>query len=113
MIDLSQINKVYLYPGVTDFRKGLNGLLTLIGNNNIEEGNLYIFCNSKFNSIKIVEIDKQSMWLYQKKLSKNKFLFPGSGSTTLITKNELEILINGASLKERIEPKKVAKIALF
>lgn len=33
MFNLSKVDKIYLYPGATDFRKDINGLSILVGKN--------------------------------------------------------------------------------
>jgi len=45
MVDLSKINKVFLFPGITDMRLGINGLRNNIPD--IENDCLYVFCNRK------------------------------------------------------------------
>ena len=58
MIDLSSINNIYLFAGAADFRKGIVGLsgLILVSYPNITDrlDNLFIFCNSARNQIKIL-----------------------------------------------------------
>ena len=49
MIDLETIDKVYLYPGSTDLRKGMNALSYLVGELEKEDHlhKLFLFCNRK------------------------------------------------------------------
>ena len=55
MVDLSKINKVFLFPGITDMRLGINGLRNNIPD--IENDCLYVFCNRTKTSIKIIEVN--------------------------------------------------------
>lgn len=86
MIDLNNISHIYLYPGSTDMRFGINGLRKLI--DNIENNSLYIFCSHNKRTIKIIETTFDSIWLYQKKLFKNKFIYPSIKNDEMIDKND-------------------------
>jgi len=72
MVDLSKINKVFLFPGITDMRLGINGLRNNIPD--IENDCLYVFCNRTKTSIKIVKVNDYDCCLYQLKLFKGKFM---------------------------------------
>lgn len=112
MINLNNVKNIYLYPGKTDFRKGINGLSLLI-EDELEVGSLYLFCNYNLTEIKILEVEEDAIWLYQKKLFKNKYQFPKYGNTSLITKDEINLIINGVNLVNKIECKESAKRAIF
>lgn len=69
MIDLAYIDRVYLFHGVTDFRKGISGLYRLVLDSfqkNDMKNSLFLFCNKKRDSIKILEVLDTGIWLYQK-----------------------------------------------
>jgi len=102
MLDLTKIEHVYLYPGVTDFRNGLYGLRKLIGDE-IKEKSIYVFANKALTQIKIIEIEPSAMWLYQKKLNRGKFMFPKVGDKTELTKKEISLIIEGITLINKIE----------
>ena len=77
MIDLSKIEGIYLYSGYTDLRMSINGLSILAQSlYKLDElkHKLFIFCSKKKDNIKIIELDYDGFWLYQKKLFKGKFL---------------------------------------
>jgi len=71
MVDLSKIDKVFLFLGITDMRLGINGLRNNIPD--IENDCLYVFCNRTKTSIKIIEVNNYGYWLYQRKLFKVNF----------------------------------------
>ena len=54
MIDLETIDKVYLYPGSTDLRKGMNALSYLVGELEKEEVNID---ENKKEDSEIINID--------------------------------------------------------
>lgn len=70
MIDLETIDKVYLYPGSTDLRKGMNALSYLVGELEKEDHlhKLFLFCNRKEKMIKIYEKDETGNWMYLNRL---------------------------------------------
>lgn len=105
MIDLSKINHIYLYPVLTDMRLGIYGLrLKIIAmENKIDQESLYIFCGKNKNQIKIIETTKTSIWLYQNKLFKGKFIWPDLSEKKSLSKKELDYLINGISVIRSLE----------
>ena len=117
MIDLSSINNIYLFAGAADFRKGIVGLsgLILVSYPNITDrlDNLFIFCNSTRNQIKILHFDETGIWLYQKRLNKGKFIYPDSKGDYLITKENLITILQGLNFIQKIEGKTNQDYALF
>ena len=103
MIDRSHIKRVSLYPGKTDMRLGITGLRKII--KDMEPRCLYVFCGTGKNMIKVIECTDDSTWLYQKKLKKGKFVWPIEGEVSLIDKRQLQWVIEGVSLINRIEGK--------
>lgn len=98
MIDFNTIDKIYLYPGSTDLRKGLNKLSYLASE--IDEDDhlhkLYIFCNRKEQLIKIYEKDETGVWIYLKKLDESRFGWPANMKEAMnINKEQLTWLMLG------------------
>jgi len=112
MIDLSRVNEVYVFSGVTDFRKGISGLTRLVYDSFDEKdtnNNLFVFCNKNKTSIKILHFEKISIWLYQKRLNVGKFSYPNIDNKCKITKDELAIIISGLDFIKIIENKGINK----
>ena len=108
MIDLSLIDEIYLFTGATDFRYGLYGLSKIIMsnfNNKQIKHNLYLFCSKSRKGIKIIEFDENGIWLYQKKLNTGKFIYPDAGNVSTISKDNLQIILNGLDFIYKIEGK--------
>ncbi len=80
MIDITNVNKIYLFSESIDFRYGIIGLSALItskfSNTQVEYNSLYLFINEKRNQVKIIEFDKTGIWLYTKRLKDGKFMYP-------------------------------------
>ena len=106
MVDLTKIEHIYIYPGLTDMRLGIFGLRTkILESSELEINALYMFCSKSGNQIKILEITHSSTWLYQNKLIHGKFIWPMKGDKAELTKDELKLIIEGAGLIKSIEHK--------
>lgn len=102
MFKVTDKHTVYLYPGVTDFRLGIYGLRKLIGSA-AKENSIFIFANKTLNAIKVIEIEANAVWLYQKKLHRGKFSYPRSGGVFTLSQDEVNYIIEGVSLINKIE----------
>ncbi len=102
MFKVTDKHTVYLYPGVTDFRLGIYGLRKLIGNA-AKNDSIYIFANKTLNAIKVIEIEANAVWLYQKKLHRGKFSYPRTGDVFTLSTDEVNYIIEGVSLINKIE----------
>lgn len=109
---LQDVTKIYLAYGVTDFRKQIPSLCSLVKNNfkmNPYDKSAFIFCNKKRNSIRVLCYDKNGFILAQKTLldtEKMKFEWPRDSSELKhITKQQLNWLLSGL----KIEPKRYFK----
>ena len=105
---LSEVNKIYIAYGITDFRKQISSLCNIVQNEfnmNPYDKSAYIFCNKKRNSIKVLCYDKNGFVLAQKTLletEKIKFDWPrNSAELKNISKQQLNWLLSGL----KIEPK--------
>lgn len=106
MVDLKNIEHIYIFPGLTDMRLGIFGLRKLISETSkLETNSLYIFCSKNRNQVKLIEISDSSIWLYQNKLVHGKFLWPKIGEKTELTRNQLKMIIEGSGLVDSIENK--------
>lgn len=112
MIDLIKVKKIYLYPGATDFRKGINGLSRLIGNN-MEVSCMYIFCNSRLTDLKMLVVEANAISMYHRRLLKNKFIYPRVGEKTLVSIDDIKSMIFSIDFVNKIERKKLDKIDVF
>lgn len=98
MIDLETIDKVYLYPGSTDLRKGMNALSYLVGELEKEDHlhKLFLFCNREEKMIKIYEKDETGTWVYLKRLDESRYGWPKDLKEAMnINKEQLTWLLLG------------------
>lgn len=99
---LKDVTSIYIAYGVTDFRKQIHSLCTMIQSKykmNPYEKAAYIFCNKKRNSIRVLCYDKNGFVLAQKTLLESnnmKFQWPrNSEELKSITKEQLSWLLSG------------------
>ncbi len=99
MIDLNDIEEIYVYQDKCDLRMGIQGLSTLaqslVDLSNMRHKLFIFFGTCKYN-IKILELDSDGWWLYQKRLFEGKYIFPKDMDT--ITKDELNMMLNGLDM---------------
>jgi len=99
---------VYLALGATDFRKQINSLVSLVylklELDPFLESSVFIFCNKKKDSIKVLRYDRTGFILANKKLLEEmRFQWPkDTEEVKEITAQQVEWLLQGLE----IEPKK-------
>jgi transposase len=76
--DIEKI-RIYIRPGVTDFRKQINGL-TLMARYRMGmdplSGDLFVFCSRDRRKLKAVYWDRNGFCMWQKRLEKDRFPWP-------------------------------------
>ena len=98
MVELNNIDHIYLYPGTTDLRKGRNALrhMSLEIAKEDHEHKLFLFCNRKNKLIKIYEKDETGVWVYIRSLDESRFGWPNNiKEAKEINKSQIEWLLNG------------------
>lgn len=92
MVDLSKIKGIYLYPDKVNFRMGMPSLTNLILNSYNEKDVidcLFVFFGYNKNQIKMIEINEDGIWLYNKKLKNSNFIYPDIDGSIKIDKKQL------------------------
>ncbi|RXE57944.1 IS66 family insertion sequence element accessory protein TnpB [Acetivibrio mesophilus] len=103
---------VYLCGRLSDMRKSINGLITLVQESFSLDpfaDALFVFCNRNRNRIKILEWDGDGFWLYFKRLERGRFRWPTEedSATMILDVNELACLIDSARLEKKLSRKEV------
>jgi len=106
MLGLTAAHKFYYYSGVTDLRKGFDGLCGLVRGEmagNPLDGSVYIFVNRKRDKMKILVWEPSGFLMYYKRLERGTFELP----KTNVRSNKLELswqtlmlMIQGISLQK-------------
>ena len=79
MLRPSHQTKVYLYTGVVDMRKSIDGLATIVAYDLEQEpcsDRLFVFCGRTRNRLKILQWSTNGFWLHYKRLEKGVFQWP-------------------------------------
>lgn len=93
--------KIHIAVGVTDLRKGLDGLAMLVQEVLRQDpfsGHLFAFRGRRANLIKIVFWDGTGLCLFTKRLEDGYFPWPSAeaqGGTVALTAEQLAMLIEG------------------
>jgi transposase len=98
IIDVSKA-RIFIHPGSTDLRKGVNGLTAIVQEKMKENpfsGSVYIFCNRDRKLIKAVYWDRTGFWLSQKRLEKDKYPWPrDERGARELSWEQLQMLLTG------------------
>jgi len=99
MIALAAGTRVWLAAGVTDMRKGMDGLAALVQTalaENPFSGQLFAFRGRRGDLVKLLWFDGDGMCLFAKRLERGRFVWPqaASGSVSLTTA-QLSMLLEG------------------
>ena len=91
-------------PGVTNLRKGFNGLYSAIkhglGRDPLTGGEAFVFCNRRRDTVKIFFVDRDGMWVCAKRLSSGCYRWPGVGEAVVtMSPTELAMLLSGIDLR--------------
>ena len=99
MIPVPSNTKIWLAAGVTDMRKGFNGLSMLVQQALSEDpfsGHLFVFRGRRGDLLKIIWWDGQGACLFSKRLERGRFVWPRAedGKITLRA-SQLSMLLEG------------------
>jgi len=95
---------VRLATGVTDLRKGFNGLYALIkyslNRDPMTGSEAFVFCNRRRDTVKIFFADRDGMWVCAKRLASGRYRWPVVGDAVVtMTPTELAMLLSGIDLR--------------
>ena len=99
MIPVPAQTRVWLAAGVTNMRKGFNGLALLVQETlrrDPHSGHLFVFRGRRGDLIKVLWHDGQGLCLFSKRLERGRFLWPSPADGSLtITPAQLGYLLEG------------------
>ena len=99
MIGLPAGTRIYLAAGVTDMRKGFDGLAALVQASLSEDpfsGQLFVFRGRRGDRVKILWWDGDGLCLYAKRLERGHFVWPRATSGTVsLSAAQLSMLLEG------------------
>ncbi len=99
MIGLPAGTRVWIAAGVTDMRKGMDGLAAIVQTALGERpfsGDVFVFRGKRGDLVKVLYWDGQGFCLFAKRLEKGRFVWPitKQGAVTL-TPAQLSMLLEG------------------
>ena len=99
MIPVPTQTKVWLAAGVTDMRKGFNGLSVLAQDALKQDpfsGHLFVFRGRHGDLLKIIWWDGQGACLFSKRLERGRFVWPSAtGGKITVSSAQLSMLLEG------------------
>ena len=104
MFGFGPATRIYLAVGITDMRKGFEGLYGLVRDRlqcDPLSGHVFLFCNRQRNRLKLLVWDRSGLWVCAKRLEKGRFAWPQSGDAqgrVVLSHEELSLLLGGMDL---------------
>lgn len=99
MIPVPSNTRVWLAAGVTDMRKGFNGLAAQaerVLSADPHSGHLFVFRGRRGDLLKIIWWDGQGACLFAKRLEKGRFVWPSPADGKVnVTPAQLSMLLEG------------------
>lgn len=114
MIGLPTGTRVWLAAGVTDMRRGFDGLATLIQSSLLEDpfsGHVFVFRGRKGDRIKVLWWCGDGMCLFAKRLEHGHFIWPEAQSGSVhLTQAQLSMLLEGIDWRRPIRTHKPTQV---
>jgi len=99
MIGLPAGTRVWLAAGVTDMRKGFDGLAALVQTQLHEDpfaGHVFVFRGRRGDRVKLLWWSGDGLCLFAKRLERGRFVWPQAASGTVsLTAAQLSMLLEG------------------
>jgi len=104
VLSLPASTSIFLCREPVDFRKAHDGLTAIIRDELGEDvfaGGVFVFLNKRRDRIKLIEWDRNGLWLHYKRLEKGTFKWPTSctSNKVALTRADLSMLLEGIDLK--------------
>lgn len=103
---VSQFKKVYLAPGYTDLRRGIDGLASIVRFqfelDPYDKNTLFLFCGRRNDRIKALLWEGDGFLLMYKRLDNASFRWPRSAEEAMtITEDQYRMLMQGLEIVAR------------
>ena len=114
MLSFSSHQRYFLYRGVTDMRKGFNGLSGLVRahlNHDLLSGDVFLFLNRRRDRIKLLVWDRNGFVVWYKVLEQGTFELPDAKKDSLeLSWTDLQLLLEGIEMSSVKRRKRYRKI---
>ena len=99
--------RIFLAAGVTDLRKGFDGLSAAVSSilgREVLSGEVFLFCNRRRDRVRALYWDGTGLWVSTKRLEQGTFAWPergaGSDRRVELRADELAALLGGLDLSQ-------------
>jgi transposase len=107
MIGLASGTRVWVAAGVTDMRKGMDGLAALVQTTLAENpfsGHIFVFRGRRGDLVKLVWFDGDGLCLFAKRLERGRFVWPQATSGTVaLSAAQLSMLLEGIDWRRPVK----------
>jgi len=107
MIALPAGTRVWVAAGVTDMRKGMDGLAALVQTTLAENpfsGQIFVFRGRRGDLVKLVWFDGDGLCLFAKRLERGRFVWPQAVSGTVaLSAAQLSMLLEGIDWRRPVK----------
>jgi transposase len=107
MIALPAGTRVWVAAGVTDMRKGMDGLAALVQttlSENPFSGHIFVFRGRRGDLVKLVWFDGDGLCLFAKRLERGRFVWPQAMSGTVaLSAAQLSMLLEGIDWRRPVK----------
>ena len=114
MIGLPSGTRVWLAAGITDMRRGFDGLATLVQSSLLEDpfsGHVFVFRGRKGDRIKVLWWSGDGMCMFAKRLEQGYFVWPDAQSGSVhLTQAQLSMLLEGIDWRRPIRTHKPSQV---
>lgn len=109
LYDAKGFDHIYIKPGFTDMRKGIDGLKLIVGRdlkiNPFQENVLFLFCGRNSSKIRGLVWEGDGFLMLYKRVEDGRYVWPRSEKEVLdITQEQFELLMKGFSIEGKIHP---------
>lgn len=115
MLSFSSRQRYFLYRGVTDMRKGFNGLSGLVRDHvshELTSGDAFIFLNRRRDRIKLLVWDRNGFVVWYKVLEVGTFEMPRADNASLeMSWTDIQLLLEGIEINSAKRLKRYRKAA--
>jgi transposase len=107
MIALPSGTRVWVAAGMTDMRKGMDGLAALVQTTlkeNPFSGHIFVFRGRRGDLVKLVWFDGDGLCLFAKRLERGRFVWPQATSGTVaLSAAQLSMLLEGIDWRRPVK----------
>lgn len=104
MLSLPSGVRIWLVAGVTDMRKGYDGLSALVQtalNENPFSGQIFVFRGRRGDRVKLLWDSQDGLCLFQKRLRQGKFVWPqAQNGAIVLSAAQLSMLLEGIDWRQ-------------